>query len=503
MRAFTFVVPLIMALLVVSTSQAQEPETEPAQPLPPPPAAEQPHAQQKADAPSRLTLEECLRRALASSRRLMAERHRLAMLDAQVKQVYWAPFSEIGFKGFFTVVPNRKNPFRPCTGDAVDTDDAVDPGKCLYDEPSDDNLQTGDDWGPALRLEATAAVPLYTFNKIKNSRQAIEAAYEAKQAELPRFENEIKLQVRQAYEAILGGREMLYTVDQGRSYLSKARKTVEQNLEKQEGTSTEIDLIKLKVIEAQVGQLEAQAREIERVGLAGLRFLIGANSGQDVDVVDLPQTAREEQLGPLSQYVEQAIDMRPELAALRKALEAMRSKVKLRKSEFFPNLALLAGWRFAYAPGRDDIKSWVLSDSFNYGPASFWFGLGLEYKLDVGLDIFKLNEAKAELAALSAESELALDAIVLEVSKTYEHAAASRAALDSLYSTKKLVKGWIAATAMNHAAGLASTKDMSDALKEYFSTMANVLKTTADLNISLAELERVTASPLESPRADK
>jgi outer membrane protein TolC len=483
-----FVVSILAGALWADDTDSSSGES-----LPPAPPATLTEPTQKDDEVHRLTLEECLRFALASSGRLAAERHRLAMLAAQVKQVYWAPFSEIGLKGFFTVVPDRDNPFGPCT------DNPDDPRQCLYAGQSDDNLIAGDSWGPAFRLEATAVVPVYTFNKIRSSRQAMEAAYEAKQAELPRFENEIKLQVHQAYEAVLGGREMLYIIDQGRSYLNKARKKVEEDLENQEGTSTEIDLIKLKVIEAQAGQFEAQAREIERVGLAALRFLVGPQGGSDIDIVDAPQTPREDQLGPLAQYVERAIDQRPELAALRKALEALRAKVKLRKAEFFPNLALLGGWRWAWAGGRDDIEVWVLNDSFNYGPASLWFGLGLDYKLDLGLDIHRLNEAKAELAAVSAESKLALDAIVLEVNKTYERAVASRSALNSLMSTKKLVRSWIAATALNHAAGLASAKDMSDALKEYFSTMANVLKTTADLNLSLAELERVTASPLEQP----
>lgn len=480
MKRPTFVGTVFACLTLTATVAAQE-----ALPVPPAPVASPPALAK------RLTLDECLKRALASSQRLAAERHRLAAIDAQVKQVYWAPFSEIGLKGFVTAIPNRTDPFD-------------DQGRLNRDTGnSDDSLAASDGWGPSLRFEATAVVPVFTFNKIKHSRHAIEAAREAKQAEFPRFENEIKLQVNQAFEAILGARDMLYTIEKGRSYLSKARKKVEEDLENQEGSSTEIDLIKLKVIESQVGQFEAQSREIERVGLAAMRFLVGASSGEEIDIVDLSQTAREVKLSPLPEYVERAIERRPELQALRHVLEAVREKVALRRSEFFPNLALLGGWRWAYTPGRDDIETWVLSDNYNYGPASFWFGLGLDYKLDLGLDIYKLDEAKAELAALSAEQKLALDAIVLEVSKTYEHATAMRASLDSLLETKKLVKGWIAATALNHAAGLASAKDISDAIKEYFSTMANVLKTTADLNVSLAELERVTNAELTPDPAPK
>ena len=56
---------------------------------------------------SRLTLNECISRAVRNSRQLAAERHRLAALEAQVNQIWWAPFSNFKIQAAFSMVPPK------------------------------------------------------------------------------------------------------------------------------------------------------------------------------------------------------------------------------------------------------------------------------------------------------------------------------------------------------------------------------------------------------------
>ena len=434
----------------------------------------------------RLTLNECINRAVRNSRQLAAERHRLAALESQVNQIWWAPFSSFKIQAAFSMVPDR----------CIDTDILSQEGRIMPCEG--DGLVTGDDdywsqgWGPYFALEFKGGLPIYSFGKYSNAKDAMGHAYQATEANLPTFEHKIRFNVQRAYHAIVGAREMLYTITEGRKKLVSARKKVEENLEKQEGTETEIDLIKLKVFESEIDQMVHQTRQIEQIGLAALRFLVGGADKGRIDIPEDPQVLIESKLDSLEDYQGKALENRPELKALRHALKAMESKVALRRSEFWPDIALLISFRWVRTPGRTDIDNWVLKDSYNYGGYMPAVALGMNYNLDLGMDIHRLDQAKAELAALTSDQQFALEGIMLEVEKTYIQVATARDSLNTLEKSKRLTKGWLAAAVQSHAAGIGAAKEVKDALKEYFKIMASTHRSIGEFNAGLAALDKVT-----------
>jgi outer membrane protein TolC len=468
--------------------------------LPPSPASEtlaptassEPVTETKA--PVRLGLEACIKRALANSNALAAERERLNIMDHKVNQAYWAPFSNFKITGSATMVPDK----------CIDEEALEDRGVIVPCGENDaaahrqlDEYDYSGSWGPKLDIRADFGIPLLTFGKITNSWDAVKAARSASQSRFPKFAQQIRYNVKQAYNAVLGAREMLYTIGKGRKHLVKARRKVEEDLENQEGTVTEVDLIKLKVFESEVTQYETQSLEIERLGLSALRFLVGGADKDRVDTVDKPQERDSREIDKLEKYKDQALQNRPELKALHHAINATEAKVRLRRSEFYPDLVLVGGFRYGWAPGRTDISNWVLSDAYNYGPG-FGIGLALEYKLDLGLDYYRLKEAKSTLTALTLDQKSALDGIMLEVEKVYYHAISTRDSLLAIERSRRLVKGWIAAVTQNHATGLATAKEVKDALAEYFKVMASVHTLTSEYNIAIANLDRTTGDPLDT-----
>ena len=54
------------------------------------------------------------------------------------------------------------------------------------------------------------------------------------------------------------------------------------------------------------------------------------------------------------------------------------------------------------------------------------------------------------------------------------------------------VKGWLAAAVQSHAAGLGGSKEVKDALKEYFQIMAQVHRMIGEYNAGLARLDKAT-----------
>jgi outer membrane protein TolC len=442
-----------------------------------------------------LTLDECVDRALKNSARIASERFKLVSLEEQKKAALWEPFSHFYLNGKFSVVPNKCSEItaagglQSCDGSAL---------------PEDSFYKTN--WGPTFHLEFKGGIPIPVSNKMFSGKKALEEGIKAKESMLPTLENEIRFNVHRAFYAISGAREMLYTLSEGRKHIVKARKKIEQNLKNQEGTETEIDLIKLKVFEAQLDAMEQQASQIENQGLSALSFLVQAKNGEKVNIEDRPQELVDTRLDKLENYVQYALDHRPELEALRHGIAAHKAKVKFEKSNLIPDLKFVISMRWGYTPGVDFRQNigtdanpvydhsvpYLYQNRYNYSTVAPGIGLIMSYPLNFGVDAHKIKQAKADMQSIMMDNKYAVKGIILQVQNIYSQILSTKKQLDALGRAKKLAKGWLSAAIQNQAAGLGASKDVKDALKEYFGIMAQIHQKITEYNIALANLDKST-----------
>jgi outer membrane protein TolC len=445
-----------------------------------------------------LSLDECVDRAIANSDQIAAEKHRLAALDAQRKSMLWEPFSHFYMRAGVSLVREKcamldNGRLTDCNGGSI---------------TADENWQDGN-WGPRFEFKLQGGIPIPISNKMFAGQKALKEGMKAKQAMLPTFQNEIRYNVHRAFHAITGAREMLYTLSQGRKHLDDAQKKIEENLANQEGTETEIDLVKLKVFQAQLDAMEQEAILIEKQGLAALNFLVSSPDGRQVDIPEDPQQIVDNELKSLADYQQAALENRPELDALRHAIKAYEAKVSLQRSEFVPDMAFVISLRAARTPNVDFKQRWTdangvthqsdsvpyaLENSYNYGSLYPAMALVMSYPLDFGKDINKLKQSKAELTALVLDQKQAIEGIMLEVETVYIELTTTKDAINALNRSKRLARGWMLAAVQNHATGIGTSKDVKDALKEYFGIMAQIHQKIAAYNIGIAHLEKVTGS---------
>lgn len=493
MKHLHIIAPIIVALqLLALTAVAADPEG--------PPAISSHDAPARAEMPV-LTLEACVAKAIANSTKLSAERHRLAAMEAQRKQLQWFPFSMIEFKGMFTMVPDKCADMTGGLLTSCDSDGGI---------PSDYDFKNRS-WGPSFHIGLDVTLPIPVSKKMHAANKAVRAGIAAKDAMFPKMTDEIRYNVHRAWHAVIGAREMLYTLSEGSRHLANARTRLEENLEKQEGTETEVDLIKLKVFEAQLAAMVTQAEQIERTALSALAFLIGAPSSDALNLPEDPQEMLGFELQSLQDYQQQALENRPEFEALRHVVKAMNAKLEMARAGFAPDVALVVNWRGAHTPGvtvREQKQSsdgtayyddasipFVYRDSYNYGSWLPGIALVMRYPLDIGMDVHRVKEARAQLAATMLDQQQAIEGILLEVEATYIEITSIAAGIDALHQARRLAKGWMAAAVQNYATGIGSSKDVKDALKEYFVIMAQLHQKISEYNIGLASLERVTGSP--------
>ena len=453
-----------------------------------------------------LTLDQCLKRALARSKQIEAEKHRLDILSEQQDQLWWLPFSDLQLEGGVGFLPDKcaditGGRIQGCNGDDVQSD---------YDFK-------GQTWGPSFHIKFGGNIPLPTSNRFFKAKEALEEAYKAKEAMLPTIKHRIAFDVHRAFHGVVGAREMLYTIAQGRKHLSKARAKVEENLEKQVGDDTQIDLLKLKVFESRLDAMEQQVIQIEKTALAALNFLVGAEADAPIDIPNDPQDIVQRDLLDLDTYKKTAVEKRPEFDALRHGIKALKAKITTTKGAFIPEAAFFFNFRAGYTPGvevreqkvddndnpetdangdpvydNDASTPFLWRNSYNYGSIIPSFGLVVRVPLDIGVNVHKLRESKAELKALLADKTYAMEGVMLEVETTYVEVTSLLETITALNKSKKLAKGWINAAAQNHAIGLGSTKELKDALKEYFTIMGELHQRIGEYNIAIAKLDKVT-----------
>ncbi len=464
-----------------------------APPPPEPPSDTGPPNQTASTAPSSakeiLTLDQCLKRALTNSKKIEAERHRVKMLEEKQDQLWWLPFSDINLSGAFAMVPDK------CADIS---------GGELNNCPGDKSIPTDDDyfkkeWGPSCHIKLRATLPIPTSNQYSKAKEALREAKAAKETMLPTIAHQIAYDVHRAFHSVVGAREMRYTLSQGRKHLVKARRKVEENLEKQTGGDTAIDLLKLKVFESRLDAMEQQVIQLEKSALAAMNFLVGAEEGRAIDLPEDPQEIIHRELKSLDEYKTAALKQRPEFEALRHGIKALEAKIKATRGIFAPKLGITFGIRAGYTQGvrvlgdeGGERPNFLYRNSYNYGNIIPGVALVMSMPLDFGVTYHKVQEAKADLAAALADKSLAMEGILLEVETTFIEVTTLVDTIDALNKTKKIAKGWMNAAVQNHAIGLGSSKELKDALKEYFAIMGELHQKIGEYNIALAKLDKVT-----------
>ena len=105
-----------------------------------------------------------------------------------------------------------------------------------------------------------------------------------------------------------------------------------------------------------------------------LRQQLDLASSDPFDIVDTRLEPVQVNLQPITDYMEQARQHRPELLQLQAGLEARKARLQAARSAYYPAFFLAGGIKGATAPNRDDQKSPFAKDEFNFFNAGMALG---------------------------------------------------------------------------------------------------------------------------------
>ena len=431
---------------------------------------------QGSDQPVRMTLEQCLDRALRVSPDIEQAILAVEGLEARL--------SEAKFAG---IVPQLQwtNIFGPAPGIEGDTEQI----ETIRSDLS--NL------GLFSRTQIELVQPLYTFGKLSNARKAAGYGLEAGEAAVEVKKNNVALQVKKLFYGIVLARELRDIVLESEEKVQEARQRINKMIEEDTEDVGQNDLLKIDVFEFEVRKSRARAEKSIEMGKAALMTVLEIDRFRDFDISDTYSGEDPALLDGLDVYIEQAKNRRYDVRQLRAGVLARRALVKVSKSDFYPHIALAGSLQWGIAPHRPELDNPFLRDEFNFlrGGAV----ITLRQNFNFGLTRAKYLARKAELESLVNKEAQAMNVIELEVEKTYRDVIEARSNVMNSDRALRSARAWLTSATM----GFDVTGDSTELLNAYtaHAKMQQAHRQSLfELRVSLAELDHVTGNGVSDVR---
>ena len=418
----------------------------------------------------RMTLEQCVDRALMVSPDV--EQAVLAVKSLEAK------LSEAKFAG---IVPRLQwtNLFGPAPGIEGDTEQV----ETIRSDLSD--------LGIFSRTQIELVQPLYTFGKLGNAKKAAGFGLEAGEAGVEARKNDVVLQVRKLFYGLVLAGELREIILEGGEKVQEARQRVNEMIEEDSEDVGQNDLLKIDVFEFEVLSNRARAEKAIEMGKAALKTLLDIDRDRDFDIIDTFGGPEPVLLEDLDVYVERAKSRRYDIRQLRAGVLARRALLKVAKSDFYPQIALAGSLQWGIAPHRPELDNPFLRDDFNFlrGGAV----ITLRQNFNFGLTRAKYLARKAELESLVSKESQAMNAIALEVEKTYRDALEARSNVTSSDRALRSARAWLTAATMGFDV-TGDSRELLDAFTAHAKMQQAYQQSLFALRVALAELDHVTGN---------
>jgi outer membrane protein TolC len=413
----------------------------------------------------RLTLEQCLERALTSSPDITEAQTEIRIAESQLAQAKAGRLPQAHFTSINGIVNGA-------TGNAVN------------------GRSDNSDLGPFTRGDLEIVQPLYTFGRISSEIIAASRGVDAKRAATQNAREATIATVKELYYNLLLSRQAKELLDEVRENFSKALATAEKRLETGESTITQQDILKLRIGLASVTrEVYTLERAIAVARLALLRQ-VGLPLTDDTDIVDTRLEPVTVQLQPLGRYLEQAGIHRADIAQLEAGLAARQARVDAARGAYYPSFFIAGGLRYAVAPNRESQESPFAKDDFNYfnGGAA----LGLRWQLDVWMTQAKVAERHAELSKVEVQKQNALSGIALDIQRRYLEVQETQQKMEAAQDARRAVRALLATTLANFELGIGEGKEVFENLGLYTRIVSEYYTSVRDYNIAAARLTQAT-----------
>ncbi len=236
------------------------------------------------------------------------------------------------------------------------------------------------------------------------------------------------------------------------------------------------DLLGAKVQYAEVKEMATRSESGVRLAKAALNSGMGTAQWTEYDIVG--SLAPQDTKGDVNALIEDAVSLRPDLAAMGLNRKNAETGVAMAKSDYMPSLNVMgqADWNSSGLAG-DDAKSWAVMAVLQW---NLFDGL---------LTRSKVREALAASARMRALEEQMRSAVHLQVRQAYYTLKATQDRLDATATSAQEAEEGLRIVQKRYEAGMTSFVDVLGAEGALIRARTNALQALYDNNVAQAELK--------------
>jgi outer membrane protein TolC len=329
---------------------------------------------------------------------------------------------------------------------------------------------------------------LYSGGGVKNALDAQRLARESALLELESVINAALLEVRTRFYNVLLAREQIKVQEENVRLLGQQLQTAKNRFEA--GTSSNFEVLRAEVALANAQPGLIRARNGFRIAIDELRQSLGYTNPRAESVRKLPEFIGSLEFTPVSYDLQDALAQgranRPELKRLEKLELAREAGVKVARSDYQPNLALVGGY---------ELRKNNFSNRFRESLDGWTIGLQSNWAIfDGRATAGRVAQARSQLnqaRLLTSESTLAVE---VEIRRAYSSLQEAAELAESATKVVAQAEEALRLADARYAAGTATQLDVLEARVALTDSRNNQLQANYSYNVAVAAMRKATGS---------
>ncbi|ARK09327.1 TolC family protein [Fibrella sp. ES10-3-2-2] len=359
------------------------------------------------------------------------------------------------------------------------------------------SMGEGSDGKPLFGLPAgafNATIGGVTINKEifggfaeKSAEKSAELLAKASRLDAQRNRSELVYTVTDAYYNIVKLVRSTTVIDQSiRQFNEKERDAL--NLQK-EGIVTANEVLKIQLQKNNLQLSRLQVDKARQTALYNFNLLVGLPDDQPI-TVDTTLTNPVAALEPLSSFLTQAVQARPEVQANVLRVQSAEALLQNTKSSMYPHFGVSAGYNYINPTARLVPEANSFISAWNVG-AGLSYNIGSLYNLKG-----RMNTAKTAIDQASLQSQQQTDQIRSEVVTAYNNYQLALEQQNVIRTAVVQARENYRLTESRFRNGLVGSTDLLEANNFLLQAQLNVINATVDAQLAYQRLLRATGTNL-------
>ncbi len=354
-----------------------------------------------------------------------------------------------------------------------------------------EDRQLGGAFGEAITKGYTTTLSLnqivYDFGKTGNTRDAAIFGTQAEEMDLNRVVQDVILDVRQSYFALLQAEKLVGVVEQTLAQAEGHQRQAEAFF--RDGSKPRFDVTRAEV-DVNSSRLDLiNAQNSVRLKTIKLYNAMGVDPERTIEIEDiLSQPAA---APSLEQASSEALKNRPEMLKVDDDIQAARARVRAEKTNYLPTLSVGGAYNWASGIAEMGPFKGEIQNSWNAG-------ITLTMSLfEGGLTNAKVSEAMANQRALEAQRDTLRQSILFDVNQAFADFESAATRIGVMDISLKNARESLELAEGRYDAGIGPSLEVTDARVAAAKAEIDYVQALYDYQISEARLAKAMGKGLE------